>query len=73
MMAFAPQRRNAEECPTDTLETAQPLQIGKAYGTGAIVFHSTMFVLVVIVGILGCCTMTGQSKHKGFGSTFMRC
>lgn len=38
---------------TDTLETAQLLRARKAYGTVAIVFHWTMFVLAVIVGILG--------------------
>lgn len=39
--------------PTDPLESAHPLQSEGHYRLGAITFHWTMFVLVVIVGVLG--------------------
>jgi cytochrome b561 len=38
---------------TDPLESLQPLPAGGRYGSGAIAFHWSMFVLVVVVGILG--------------------
>jgi len=38
---------------TDPLESARPLPTAERYGAGAITFHWTMFVLVVIVGVLG--------------------
>ncbi len=37
----------------DPLESSQPLPSTGRYGSGAIAFHWTMFVLVVVVGILG--------------------
>lgn len=52
--------------PTDPLETAQRQQTGKAYGTGAIAFHWTMFVLVVIVGILGLLHDDWPKEAQGF-------
>ena len=39
--------------PPDPLETARPLPPIQRYGMGAIAFHWSMFVLVVIVGVLG--------------------
>jgi cytochrome b561 len=39
--------------PVDPLETARPLPTYPRYGRGAIRFHWSMFVLVVIVGTLG--------------------
>jgi cytochrome b561 len=36
-----------------SVETLQPSAILQRYGAGAIVFHWTMFVLVVCVGVLG--------------------
>jgi cytochrome b561 len=39
--------------PTDPLETPHPLPTLARYRPAAIAFHWTMFVLVVIVGILG--------------------
>ena len=38
---------------TDPLESLQPLPAAGRYGSGAIAFHWSMFVLVVVVGILG--------------------
>ena len=38
---------------TDPLESLQPLPAAARYGSGAIAFHWSMFVLVVVVGILG--------------------
>jgi cytochrome b561 len=37
----------------DPLESLQPLPAAGRYGSGAIAFHWSMFVLVVVVGILG--------------------
>ncbi len=37
----------------DPLESSRPLPSVERYGNGAIAFHWTMFVLVVIVGVLG--------------------
>jgi cytochrome b561 len=42
-----------ETMPTDPLETLRPLDANPRYGKGAMMFHWTMFVLVVTVGILG--------------------
>ncbi len=39
--------------PTDPLETARPLPTAARYTAAAIRFHWTMFVLVVVVGVLG--------------------
>jgi cytochrome b561 len=39
--------------PTDPLESLRPLPTGVRYGSGAMAFHWSMFVLVVVVGILG--------------------
>ncbi|HMA00158.1 MAG TPA: cytochrome b [Steroidobacteraceae bacterium] len=39
--------------PTDPLETLQPLSTAGRYGRGAMAFHWSMFILVVVVGILG--------------------
>src|ERR1700686_2817739 len=39
--------------PTDPLESLQPLPSAGRYGSAAIAFHWSMFVLVVVVGILG--------------------
>jgi cytochrome b561 len=39
--------------PTDPLESLRRLPTGGRYGSGAMAFHWSMFVLVVIVGILG--------------------
>jgi cytochrome b561 len=39
--------------PTDPLETSRPQRTQERYRPGAIVFHWTMFGLVVIVGTLG--------------------
>jgi cytochrome b561 len=38
---------------TDPLKSLQPLPAAGRYGSGAIAFHWSMFVLVVVVGILG--------------------
>lgn len=38
---------------TEPLESVHPLQPGGHYRLGAIVFHWSMFVLVVVVGVLG--------------------
>src|SRR6266481_4779772 len=38
---------------TDPLESLRPSAIAGRYGSGAIAFHWSMFVLVVVVGILG--------------------
>ena len=38
---------------TDPPESLQPLPAAGRYGSGAIAFHWSMFVLVVVVGILG--------------------
>lgn len=37
----------------DPLESARPLQLEAHYRLGAIIFHWSMFLLVVIVGVLG--------------------
>jgi cytochrome b561 len=39
--------------PTDPLESFHALEPGLRYRSGAIAFHWTMFLLVVVVGILG--------------------
>lgn len=39
--------------PTDPLESARSLPTGARYSSAAVVFHWSMFVLVVIVGVLG--------------------
>lgn len=52
--------------PIDTLETAQPLESGKAYSKAAIAFHWAMFVLVVIVGILGLLHDDWPKETQGF-------
>ncbi len=52
--------------PTDPLDTAQPLQTGNAYGAGAIAFHWTMFLLVVVVGILGLLHDDWPKATQGF-------
>ncbi len=51
--------------PNDPLDTAQPAT-GKAYGTGAIAFHWTMFLLVVMVGILGLLHDDWPKATQGF-------
>jgi cytochrome b561 len=55
---FAPQssckgHSGAIAMPTDPLESSHPLPTGERYRSGAVAFHWTMFVLVVIVGVLG--------------------
>lgn len=52
--------------PIDPLETAQPLESGKAYSPAAIAFHWAMFVLVVIVGILGLLHDDWPKETQGF-------
>ena len=39
--------------PTDPLETARPLATGARYSPPAMLFHWSMFILVVLVGALG--------------------
>jgi cytochrome b561 len=50
------QNRPSTRCPTmptDPLETSRPLPTQERYRPGAVIFHWTMFGLVVIVGVLG--------------------
>lgn len=51
--------------PADPLETSQPLPESERYGSGAIAFHWTMFVLVVIVGTLGLLHDDWPKKTQG--------
>lgn len=51
---------------TDTVGISQPLHATAAYGSGAIAFHWTMFVLVVIVGILGLLHDDWPKETQGF-------
>jgi cytochrome b561 len=52
--------------PTDPLESSRPLPMGERYRAGAIVFHWTMFGLVVIVGTLGLLHDSWPKKTQGF-------
>jgi|ERR1700733_2492513 len=51
---------------TDPLETAKPLARPQHYGSGAIAFHWTMFVLVIIVGVLGLLHDSWPKQTQGF-------
>jgi cytochrome b561 len=51
--------------PHDALETPQRAT-GTAYGTGAVAFHWTMFLLVVTVGILGLLHDDWPKATQGF-------
>jgi cytochrome b561 len=50
----------------DPLETSQPLPGTECYTPGAIAFHWTMFVLVVIVGVLGLLHDDWPKATQGF-------
>src|SRR6202012_4359868 len=52
--------------PTDPLESSHALPTGQGYRPGAIAFHSTMFGLVVIVGILGLMHDSWPKKTQSF-------
>lgn len=51
---------------TDPLETSKPLPGYERYGSGAIAFHWTMFVLVVTVGILGLLHDSWPKQTQGY-------
>ncbi len=51
---------------TDSLKTFPPLHSTARYRSGAIAFHWTMFVLVVIVGILGLLHDTWPKQTQSF-------
>jgi cytochrome b561 len=51
---------------TEPLETSHPLQRTARYRLGAIAFHWTMFVLVVIVGALGLLHDSWPKKTQAF-------
>ena len=52
--------------PTDPLETLKPLPTAERYGAGAMAFHWTMFVLVVVVGVLGLLLEDWPKKTQAF-------
>ena len=50
----------------DPEETSQPLPAAERYSPGAMAFHWTMFVLVVIVGVLGLLHDDWPKETQGF-------
>jgi cytochrome b561 len=50
----------------EPLGTSQPVRASERYGTGAIAFHWSMFLLVVVVGILGLLHDSWPKRTQGF-------